>query len=77
MGEIINLNKYRRQRQRQEKERKSAVNRVKFGRIKSERELSANQIAKDRRDLDLKKRAPIPFTRPETDTSSDSDPESA
>ena len=77
MGEIINLNKYRRQRQKQEKEQKSAVNRVKFGRIKSERELTANQAAKDQRDLELKKRAPIPFTPPQSDATSDEDPEPA
>ncbi len=37
MGNIINLNRFRKQRQRDEKEKLAARNRVRYGRTKAER----------------------------------------
>lgn len=37
MGELVNLNKYRKQRERQSAAKRATENRVKFGRDKAER----------------------------------------
>jgi len=76
MGDIVNLNKYRKKRQISEKKQKSAANRVQFGRLKADRDVAAAQKAKHNKELDLKQLEPIPFVRPQADTADDdpSDP---
>ena len=51
MGDIVNLNKYRKRQQRVEQTRQAAENRVRFGRNKSER--ANNQAQQDRRAKDI------------------------
>ena len=55
MGEIVNLNRYRKLREQRRREQEAGVNRVKFGRVKgdSRNDLAARDRA--RRDLDGKK----------------------
>ncbi len=74
MGDVINLNTFRKQRQKAEKGRKAAVNRVKFGRLKADKDLA--QAEQDQLDhaLDLKKVEPIPFVPP-TENTTDSEDE--
>ena len=51
MGEIVNLNRFRKQRDRDEKARTAATNRAKHGRTKEEK---AHEDAEaERRDKDL------------------------
>lgn len=46
MGEVINLNQYRKQRERQEKKKSAAVNRIRFGRRKDE--VSRSKVERER-----------------------------
>lgn len=55
MGEIVNLNRFRKQRSRAEAEKQAAENRVAFGRSKAERTATAKVRAKDESDLENKK----------------------
>ena len=71
MGDIVNLNKYRKKRQISEKKKKSTANRVQFGRLKADQDVAAAQNAKHNKELDLKQLEPIPFVRPEADTPDD------
>ena len=67
MGDVINLNQYRKKRRRDEKSQKSSTNRVRFGRVKADKDLATARAAKEAHSLDLKKREPIPFERPEAE----------
>lgn len=58
MAEIINLRQTRKTRARAEKERAADANRARFGRTKSERELSEKQTELEAIRLDLHKRQP-------------------
>ena len=60
MGEVINLNQYRKLQNRQQKELKSAANRIKFGRIKSDREQATAERDGQVRTLEGKKIDPRP-----------------
>ena len=51
MGEIINLNRYRKNRERREVEAQAAENRIRFGLSKDER--LQDKIERDRRQSDL------------------------
>jgi len=51
MGDIVNLNQYRKQRQRADQTKQAAENRVRFGRSKSER--ARTRLQQDRRSQDL------------------------
>lgn len=55
MGEIINLNRFRKQRTRAEEEKQAEENRVAFGRTKAERTATAKTTRKAQADLDNKK----------------------
>ncbi|MGR3614852.1 MAG: DUF4169 family protein [Paracoccaceae bacterium] len=55
MGNPVNLNRFRKDKARAEKKARADENAVKFGRPKSERELSEKLQAKSRRDLDSHK----------------------
>ena len=52
MGEVINLNRYRKQKQRAERERRAEANRARFGVPKSERAKTAAERALETRRLD-------------------------
>lgn len=66
MAEIINLNQFRKARAKAEKERKSTNNRVKFGRLKADRDVATAQKIKAEQDLDCKKIETLPFPAPES-----------
>lgn len=51
MGEIVNLNRFRKQREKDEKARAAAGNRAKFGRTKSEK--ASEEADAERRETDL------------------------
>ena len=55
MGEIINLNRFRKQRSRAEEAKQAAENRVAFGRTKAERMASTKIRRKAEADIDNKK----------------------
>jgi hypothetical protein len=55
MGEVINLNRFRKQRTRAEDEKQAAENRVAFGRTKAERTVNAKGKRKAQADLEGKK----------------------
>jgi hypothetical protein len=75
MGDVINLNKYRKQLRKEEKTQKSAVNKVRFGRVKADKDLVMARQVKDVHLHDLKKIEPIPFDKPdEDDDQTESDP---
>ena len=52
MGEVVNLNRYRKQKQRAERERRAEANRARFGISKSERGKTSAERALDARRLD-------------------------
>ena len=52
MGDVINLNRYRKQKQRAERERRANEKRVRFGIPKSERAKSAGRAVLEARRLD-------------------------
>jgi hypothetical protein len=60
MGELVNLNRYRKLRDRQDRERQAAENRTRFGRSKGERVAEDTRRRKDQADLDAKKLEPSP-----------------
>jgi len=56
MGDIVNLNRFRKQQERRRKESEAAGNRVRFGRTKAERTQDRTEEERRNRDLDGKKR---------------------
>ncbi|MBT3792525.1 MAG: DUF4169 family protein [Rhodospirillales bacterium] len=65
MGDIINLNQFRKQRAHVEKERKAKENRTKFGRTKIDREAQHQEIEAAKKELDAKHMAPSGESAPE------------
>ena len=55
MGDVVNLNRYRKQRQRIDDAKQAAENRVKFGRDKAERARLSAEQERDAEDLDGKR----------------------
>ena len=55
MGELINLNRYRKTRERKTREAQAAENRAKFGRNKERRTLDVSEEIRRNTDLDGKK----------------------
>jgi hypothetical protein len=55
MAEIVNLNRFRKERERAEKTKSAEENRVKFGRTKDEREVAEANAQKADKTLDDKK----------------------
>ena len=51
MGDLVNLNKFRKAKQRRNQDATAAINREKFGRSKAER--GRDQQQRDRQDQDL------------------------
>ena len=56
MGEVVNLNKYRKGRQRLKDEKLAAENRVKFGRSKAELTETQAETERASKELDDKRR---------------------
>lgn len=54
MGDVVNLNRYRKLRDRAERDVKAAENRVRFGRSKADTERSRAEQERAARDLDGK-----------------------
>jgi hypothetical protein len=52
MAEIVNLNRYRKERAKDEKARQAAENRTKFGRAKAERDSKRHEEELRRKNLD-------------------------
>ena len=55
MGDVVNLNQYRKQRSRAVSQKRASENRVRFGRTRSEKELARARADKAARDLEQKK----------------------
>ena len=55
MGDVVNLNGFRRRKERQGAERKAAENRAKFGRTGAEKALLRTEVERDKKDLDGKR----------------------
>jgi len=56
MAEVVNLRNFRKRKERDEKETAAQVNRVAFGRTKSEKELTKAKLALEKKKLDKHKR---------------------
>lgn len=54
MGDIVNLNQYRKQRERLERKKSAAANRAKFGRRKEEATEEKQERKRKRTELDRK-----------------------
>jgi hypothetical protein len=54
MGELVNLNRYRKARERRAAEAKAAANRAAFGRPKDEKQTTQLLLERSRREHDLK-----------------------
>ncbi len=55
MGDLVNLNKYRKSRQRQSESRQAAINREKFGKSKAEAARETARRTQEEKALDEKK----------------------
>lgn len=56
MGDVVNLNRFRKQRRRDEREKQASENRIRFGQPKSETARQRQEQDRLFRDLDGKKR---------------------
>ena len=56
MGDVVNLNRARKDRAKAETKARAAANRAAHGRSGAEKDLAASKAEKDRRELDQKKR---------------------
>ncbi len=52
MGDLVNLNKFRKAKQRRNQEATAAINREKFGRTKADKDRDQQQRERQDRDLD-------------------------
>ena len=55
MASVVNLNRFRKEKMHAEKEQRAVENRVLHGRSKAERQASAAERRRTKRDLDSKK----------------------
>jgi hypothetical protein len=55
MGDLVNLNKFRKAKQRQSEDVQAGINREKFGRTKAETKLDRRARERDEKALDAKK----------------------
>jgi hypothetical protein len=75
MGDVINLNQARKAREKKSRERQAAVNRTRFGRDKTERQRSADDQNRVKKELDGKALSPQPAASLEaTPLEKDSEP---
>ncbi|HYG90555.1 MAG TPA: DUF4169 family protein [Azospirillum sp.] len=56
MGDVVNLNRYRKAQAKAQREKQAEENRVRFGRPKSETTVQRRERDRAQRDLDGKKR---------------------
>ncbi|MFO1035165.1 MAG: DUF4169 family protein [Hyphomicrobiales bacterium] len=56
MGEVINLNRFKKQKARAAREDEAAANRAKFGRTKAEKQYAAAEAKREEKSLDGHKR---------------------
>ncbi|MFZ0099637.1 MAG: DUF4169 family protein [Gemmobacter sp.] len=56
MAEVVNLNRFRKDRQRAEKRAEADANAARFGRTKAEKDLEKQRAAKAARELDAHQR---------------------
>ena len=56
MAEVVNLRNFRKRREREEKQVAAQVNRARFGRTKTEKELNKAKLALEKKKLDKHKR---------------------
>lgn len=64
MGDVVNLNQFRKERERRRKAVQAAVNRERFGRTKAEKELDREEPNRTERVLDGAKRDIVPDNEP-------------
>ncbi len=79
MGNVINLNQYRKKHEREQKNRQTAANHLKYGRVKAESRGSAKQRENEEKELAQQTCEPIPLhvNQPnpgETETEGDTEP---
>ena len=55
MGDIVNLNKFRKQKSRDTREKQADENRIKFGLAKAQKKLNKTEAEKSKTKLDQKK----------------------
>ncbi|WP_448207349.1 DUF4169 family protein [Azospirillum sp. sgz302134] len=55
MGDVVNLNRFRKMRDREEREKVAEENRVRFGRTKAEKQRDRQEAERKTRDLEGKK----------------------
>jgi hypothetical protein len=55
MGDVVNLNRWRKAKAKEDKARQAEVNRVAFGRTKAEKQAAVKQTEQETKDLDGKK----------------------
>lgn len=56
MGDVVNLNRYRKAQARVQREKQAEENRIRFGRPKGETSARRKEQEREQRDLDGKKR---------------------
>ncbi len=59
MGDVINLNQYRKQRERDRKAKKARENRARHGRSGAEKAVQRHEAEKSAKDLDRNRIAPV------------------
>jgi len=74
MGDVINLNQYRKQRTRDEKAKQAKVNRARSGRTSGEKREQRQEAEKAAGDIERKKLAPATKDGPRTKAGSDQEP---
>lgn len=67
MGELVNLNQYRKKRERLQRKKSAAANRMRFGRPKDETIQSKKERVRDDTELDGKQLSDQPNTRTDPD----------
>ncbi|MBC7951718.1 MAG: DUF4169 family protein [Rhodospirillaceae bacterium] len=55
MGDVVNLNRWRKSKAKEEKARQAETNRVAFGRTKAEKQVTRQQTDQETKELDGKK----------------------
>ena len=74
MGDVVNLNRYRKQRQRDEKARKARESRARTGRSGAERAAQRHEAEKAGEELARKRLAPVAQDDPEAKPDSNREP---
>ncbi|SER06609.1 protein of unknown function [Solimonas aquatica] len=69
MSDVVNLNKFRKQKNREAAEKQAAENRLRFGRSKAQKQRDEAEAAEARRRLDqLRRETPAPPETPEAES---------